>query len=86
MRFKNNIGKILATALFGVLMVGLLIFANYDRPHYTITESTGTEYEIAKVLSVEADNTTVDTTTENVKKGSTELKIKILTGRYKGDI
>ncbi|MBE5907903.1 MAG: YibE/F family protein [Lachnospiraceae bacterium] len=86
MKSKNNIGKILATALFGVLMVGLLIFANYDRPRYTITESTGTEYETAKVLSVEADNTTVDTTTENVKKGSTELKIKILTGRYKGDI
>ena len=82
----NKFGKFLAMALFGVFMVGLLIYANYDRPRYTVTESTGTEYETAKVLSVEADNTTVDATMANVKKGSTDLKIKLLSGRYPGDI
>lgn len=84
---KNElIIKIVSVVVFLALSVGVIIYANTDRPKYTITEDSGVEYETARVLSVIEDNTTVDTETENVKKGSTELELEILTGRYKGDI
>ncbi len=84
---KNElIIKIVSVVAFVALSIGVVIYANTDRPTYTITESSGVEYETARVLSVIEDNTTIDTETENVKKGSTELKVEILTGRYKGDV
>ncbi len=67
-------------------MAGVLLYANHDRPHYTVTEGSGTEYETAKVLEVLSDSTVVDENLEGVKKGSTQLKIALTTGRYKGDI
>ena len=83
---KELIIKIVSVLVFMALSIGVVIYANTDRPRYTITENSGTEYETARVLSVIEDNTVVDKTVENQKKGSTELKIKILTGRYKGDV
>ena len=83
---KELIIKIVSGLVFMALSIGVVIYANTDRPRYTITENSGTEYETARVLSVIEDNTVVDKTVENQKKGSTELKIKILTGRYKGDV
>ncbi len=84
---KNElIIKIVSVVLFVAISVGVIIYANTDRPTYTITEDSGVEYETARVLSVEEDNTTIDEEVENVKKGSTELEVEILTGRYKGDI
>lgn len=86
-RMKNQKHvKIIVAALFVCVMIGVLYYANYDRPRYTITETSGVEYETAKVLEVIADNTTVDTQIEDVKKGSAELKLELLTGRYKGMI
>lgn len=73
--------------IVGILMMaGLLYYANYDRPRYTITESSGTEYETARVLEIIEDNTVVDETTENVLRGSMKLKVELLTGRYKGEV
>lgn len=70
-----------------VVVHGLAIyFANLDKPGFLTTDSTGTEYETAKVLSILEDNTVVDESTEGVLKGSMSLKVQILTGRYKGDI
>lgn len=70
-----------------VVIHGLAIyFANLDKPGFLTTDSTGTEYETAKVLSILEDNTVVDESTEGVLKGSMSLKVQILTGRYKGDI
>ncbi|QFJ54490.1 YibE/F family protein [Pseudobutyrivibrio xylanivorans] len=84
---KNElIIKIVSVVVFLVLSVGVIIYANTDRPKYTITESSGVEYETARVLSVLEDNTTIDADVENVKKGSAELEVEILTGRYKGDV
>ena len=84
---KNElIIKIVSVVVFLVLSVGVIIYANTDRPKYTITENSGVEYETARVLSVLEDNTTVDTEVENVKKGSAELEVELLTGRYKGDV
>ena len=84
---KNElIIKIISVVVFLALSVGVIIYANTDRPKYTITENSGVEYETARVLSVIEDNTTVDTETENVKKGSADLELELLTGRYKGDV
>ncbi len=83
---KELIIKIVSVLVFLVLSVGVIIYANADRPKYSITESSGVEYETARVLSVIENNTVIDEETENVKKGDTLLSIEILTGRYKGDL
>ena len=81
---KELIIKILSVLVFIGLSVGVIIYANTDRPKYTITESSGVEYETARVLSVIEDNTVVDRDVENVKKGDTQLELELLSGRYKG--
>ncbi len=83
---KKNIFKSILLVLFLAMMAGVLYYANYDRPRYISYDNQGIEYETARVLSVIENQTTVDTTNENVLKGSMELKLEILTGRYKGDI
>ena len=84
---KNElIIKIVSVVLFVALSVGVIIYANADKPTYTITEDSGVEFETARVLSVLEDNTAVDEETENVKKGDTTLEVELLTGRYKGDV
>ena len=83
---KELIIKAVSVLVFIALSIGVVIYANEDRPKYTITETSGGESETARVLSVIEDNTVVDENVENQKKGSSELKVKLLTGRYKGDI
>ena len=84
---KNElIIKIISVVLFVGLSIGVIAYANADRPTYTITEDSGVEFETARVLSVLEDNTAVDEETENVKKGDTTLELELLTGRYKGDV
>lgn len=63
-----------------------LYWANTGWNGYTTTDSSGTEYERAKVLSVLEDNTVTDENYENYSVGSTELELKIKSGRYKGDV
>ncbi len=83
---KNElIIKIVSVVLFVAVSVGVIIYANTDKPTYTITEDSGVEYETARVLSVISDDTIIDEATENVKKGSQELEVELLSGRYKGD-
>ena len=78
--------KILVSILFLLVTAGVLVYANQDRPTYQITETSGIEYETAKVLDVVSDTTIRDENYENVLKGSKDLKIELLTGRYKGTI
>ncbi len=78
--------KLIVGILFVLCMVGVLIYANHDRPKYTTSKSTGIEYETAKVLQVVEDNTVVDENTEGILRGNTVLDLKILTGRYKGNV
>lgn len=78
--------KIVVVVIFLAFFVGILIYANYDKPSYTITDSTGVEYETAKVLAVVSNDTVIDHQNEDVLKGSTTLDLKILTGRYKGNV
>ncbi|MCR4678667.1 MAG: YibE/F family protein [Lachnospiraceae bacterium] len=78
--------KAVAAAVFLLISGIAIFFLNKDRPRFEFKDNFGTEYETAKVLAVMADNTVIDTKTDNVKKGSTDLKIEILSGRYKGDV
>ena len=83
---KELITKIISVLVFVAVSVAVIIYANADRPKYTVTESSGVEYETARVLSVIEDNTTTDEEIEDVKKGSAELELELLSGRYKGDV
>ena len=83
---KRIIINTLVVIVFSLVMIGVLFLVNRDRPRYTTTSDTGVEYEKAQVLAVTEDNSVIDEKTEGVLKGSMELKVKILTGRYKGDV
>ena len=72
-------------ALIAVTGIAIIIL-NKDRPRFVFKDNFGTEYETAKVLAVTADNSVIDTNTDNVRKGSMDLKLEILSGRYKGDV
>ncbi|MFV0392826.1 MAG: YibE/F family protein, partial [Coprobacillaceae bacterium] len=61
-------------------------WANDGDPGYYKDKETGMEFETAKVIEVIDDQTTIDETTENVRQGSMELRLEILTGRYEGDV
>ena len=69
-----------------IALAGLLYYANHDKPGYYRDRDAGMEFEKARVLQVLDDNTMIDETTENVRRGSMELQLEILTGEYKGDI
>ncbi len=68
-----------------IIFVGLLFYANHDKPGYFTDADSGVEYETAKVLEVLEDNTQVDESTEGILRGSIKYKVKVMTGRYKGD-
>ena len=83
---RNMLIRGITVILFILLMSTLLVYANHDRPRYEITETSGIEFETARVLAVVSDTTEADEEYEGVLRGSKELKLEILTGRYKGMI
>lgn len=78
--------KAVVIIVFALVYLLALRWANTGWNGYTTTDSSGTEYERAKVLSVLADNTVTDESYENYSVGSTVLELKIQSGRYKGDV
>lgn len=83
---KKNIIRLAVLLVFLALYIALLVYANSGWSGYMITDSSGTEYETAKVTAVLEDNAIVDESKEGYRVGSLELKVKILTGRYAGDV
>lgn len=77
--------KGLLGAIAAVLFVALLYYANHDRPVYHASDTTGIEYEVGRVVRVLEDRTVVDETTEDIWRGSMDIEVEILTGRYKGE-
>lgn len=77
--------QVLAILLSLLVCVGLYLYAHQGRSTYG-ESGLGTSYETARVLEVLADNTAIDETVENVRRGSQELKIELLTGPHKGEI
>lgn len=82
---KRMVGSLVFLTLAAIAFIGLLYFANHDRPRYQSSDTSGTEYEVALVNRVLEDNTTVDETTEGIWRGSMDLEVKILSGRYQGE-
>lgn len=83
---KSLLIKAVAAAIFVAINCLLIFFLNKDKPKFEFKDGFGTEYETARVLAVTGDNTIIDAKTDNVRKGSMDLKLQILSGRYKGDI
>lgn len=85
---KSPVGKtgsrVLVTALAALAFIGLLYFANHDRPIFKIKDTAGTEYEVGQVMGILSNDTVVDEATEGIWRGSMDLQVKILTGRYAG--
>ena len=83
---KRKLISVIIGVVCLLMLAGILYYSNYDRPKYTVTEDTGTEYETARVRKVIEDNTGVDASNENIVRGSMKIQVEILSGRYKGDI
>ena len=78
-------GQLLIAALALLAFAALLYFANHDRPVYRSSDISGIEYEVGRVIGILEDNTTVDEDMDGMWRGSMELQVEILTGRYKGE-
>lgn len=75
-------GGVLLASL--VLFFALFFYARAGRSTYD--EGVGISYETARVLSVLSDDTEPDPEVENVRRGSQELRLELLSGRHKGDV
>lgn len=82
---KKAGGRVLVTVLAALSFIGLLYAANMNRPTYQSSDTSGIEYEVGKVTGILADNTTIDENNGEIWRGSMELQVEILTGRYKGE-
>ncbi|MGN0985774.1 MAG: YibE/F family protein, partial [Candidatus Enterenecus sp.] len=82
---KPRLIQAAAIALSLLLFAALFFYARAGRSTYD-ENGLGISYESARVLEVLADNTAIDETTENVRRGSQELRVELLTGRYKGEV
>jgi len=86
-RTKKEIITKAVLIIISIFLYGTtLYYANHDKPGYYTTIDSGMEYETARVIEVIEDNTVIDETTENVRRGNMVLNLEILTGRYRGDI
>lgn len=83
---QENLFKAIVAACFLTLFACILVWANSGQSESGITDTSGTEYETARVDDVLADNTTVDETIEGRLRGNRVLQLEILTGRYAGDM
>ncbi|MDO4311581.1 MAG: YibE/F family protein [Eubacteriales bacterium] len=83
-RIGKKAGSLAFLALAAILFCALLYYANYDRPTYTSSDTSGIEYEVGKVTGILADNKVADESVEGQWLGTMDLQIEILTGRYKG--
>ena len=68
-----------------VLFLALFFYARAGRSTYD-SGGAGISYETARVLAVLADDTAPDPETENVRRGSQELRLELLSGRHRGDV
>lgn len=83
---KKTAIRLAAILVFIFLYTGAIVFANRGWDGYTTTKNTGIEYETARVLEVLEDNSVVDDSIDGQRRGSMELRMQILSGRYKGDV
>ena len=49
---KEWLGSLVLYALAAIAFVGLIVWANHDRPVYKSSDTSGVEYEVARVNRV----------------------------------
>ena len=74
--------KICIVMSIAIVTALVIYLANKDMPVYKQDNKKST-YEVAKVLKVIEDKTEKDKNTDNIKKGTMTIKVKVLSGKYK---
>ena len=72
-------------ALAALAFLLVIYYANNDRPIYKEGDTSGTSYEVGKVVGILENHVTVDESTDGLWRGDMKLQVKILTGEYKGE-
>ena len=81
---RGRLIQALALALSLLVCVGLFFYARSGRSGYD-PSGPGVSYHTARVLEVLSDNTAVDPTVENVRRGSQTLRLELLSGPHAGE-
>ena len=81
---RKRYGQLLAGVVAVLVFLGILYYANHDRPTYHSSDTSGITYEVAQVTGILKDNKTVDEAT-GLWQGSMDLQVKILTGEHKNE-
>lgn len=81
---KQNLVRLAVALVFIALFALACVWANSGWTGNEITESSGVEYEIARVDDILEDNTVADESIEGRLRGNKVLTLEILTGRYAG--
>lgn len=81
---RQTLWRCLVGAAFLALFVLACVWANSSQWESGISDTAGTEYETARVVSVLGENLTVDETIEGRYRGNRDMVVEILTGRYAG--
>lgn len=81
---KQNLVRLVTALVFTALFALACVWANSGWTGNQITESSGVEYEIARVDDILEDNTVADDAIEGRLRGRKILTVEILTGRYAG--
>ena len=81
---NRKIFRCCVAVVFLALFVVVCIWANSEWTESTITDSSGIEYEIARVDDILQSNTVSDESIEGRLRGSELLYVEIMTGRYAG--
>lgn len=81
---RQTLWRCLVGAAFLALFVLACVWANSSQWESGISDTAGTEYETARVVSILRENLTVDETIEGRYRGNRDMVVEILTGRYAG--
>lgn len=83
---KETFLRILMGTAFAVLFALACVWANRSDTRSGITDTGGTEYETARVVRILDDTAQADEEIEGRYRGSRDMTVEILTGRYAGDV
>jgi Predicted multitransmembrane protein len=83
---KKKGSQLLIGVLAILAFVLVIYYANNNRPVYKEGNTSGTFYEVGKVVGILENNVTVDEKTDGLWRGDMKLQIKILTGEHQGDV
>lgn len=83
---RQTLRRCLVGAAFLALFALACLWANRGEVPSGITDTSGTEYETARVVQILGENLVADDTIEGRYRGSRDMTVEILTGRYAGQI